>query len=72
MDRSVDSDMDFMHFLNFIWFFFLENFPIAFKKSPDIRRCCFYASSKALDSLLLRATKANLFFDVFMHPRKSV
>ena len=36
MDRTIDSNRDFMN-LNFIYVcFFLKNFPIAYKKSPDI------------------------------------
>ena len=36
MDRTIDSNKDFMDFSEFQVFFF--NFPIALKKSPDIVR----------------------------------
>ena len=35
MDHTIDSNKDFMHVSQFCFFFF--NFPIALKKSPDIK-----------------------------------
>ena len=38
MDRSIDSNTDFMNFSEFYeCFFFLKNVPIALKKSSDIQ-----------------------------------
>ena len=36
MDRTIDSNNDFMHFFKFCVFFFFKNIPIALKKSPDM------------------------------------
>ena len=33
MDRTIDSNKDFMHFLNFA-FLFLKKFPLVLKKLP--------------------------------------
>ena len=34
MDRTIDSNKDFMNFPEFYVFFVLKNFPIALKKLP--------------------------------------
>ena len=36
MDRTIDSNKDFIYFSEFFFFFFLKKFPIALKKSSDI------------------------------------